>query len=302
MKKITILSLFLTFVIFLLSAPSEPIIHPGEIIAYRAGGQLIDYKKLGDDTCSAKSILPEGSQYIENSMDAVVSAANKGVNAIHLNIQRTKDNEFVVFHDWMLDCATDGKGVTSQKTLQELQTLNAGYGYTFDDGKTYPWRNKSIKLPSLNEIITQFPKMHYWLNLKTEDEKSVKLLGQYIQASTLEDKTNIVVISTARAASEYRNLYPHQMAISVESTKTCFVHYMLYGWSRFFPEPCKNTVMLVPPKLAKYLWGWPEKFSGRMQQHNSSVNLWIEHNKYNDVYDLRKYGIGLVAGDPNAFK
>src|SRR6218665_4073348 len=140
MKKIVISVLFLVLIISFLSAPAVTILHPGEIIAYRAGGQLIDYKKLKNNSCGARNILPGGSDNIENSMAGISAAVSQGINIIHLNIQKTRDNEFVIFHDWTLDCATNGKGVTSDKTFQELQELDAEYGYKFDGGKTYPCR------------------------------------------------------------------------------------------------------------------------------------------------------------------
>jgi hypothetical protein len=72
-------------------------------------------------------------------------------------VHPTADGHFVVFHDWTLECRTDGYGVTRQHTLTELKALDAGYGYTADGGKTFPIRGKGVGLiPSLDEVFAAF--------------------------------------------------------------------------------------------------------------------------------------------------
>ncbi|MEZ4555866.1 MAG: glycerophosphodiester phosphodiesterase family protein [Caldilineaceae bacterium] len=55
-----------------------------------------------------------------------------GADVVEFDVHRTSDDQFAVFHDWTLDCRTDGTGVTRDQTLADLQTLDIGYGYTGD--------------------------------------------------------------------------------------------------------------------------------------------------------------------------
>ncbi len=58
---------------------------------------------------------------------------------VEIDVAPTKDGKMVLFHDWTVDCRTNGKGETRDLTLAELKALDIGYGYTADGGKTYPF-------------------------------------------------------------------------------------------------------------------------------------------------------------------
>lgn len=100
-------------------------------------------------------------------MDA---AFRQGADVVELDVQMTKDAKFAVFHDWTLECRTNGKGVTRDYTLSELQALDIGYGYTADGGKTYPFRGKGIGLmPSLEDVLLHFPHKELLIHVKSND-------------------------------------------------------------------------------------------------------------------------------------
>jgi len=76
----------------------------------------------------------------------------------------------VVFHDWMLDCRTESKGVTREHSLAALKKLDIGYGYTADGGKSFPFRGKGVGLmPSLDEVLETFPNRRFLINIKSND-------------------------------------------------------------------------------------------------------------------------------------
>ena len=50
------------------------------------------------------------------------------------------------------------RGVTREYTMEELEQLDIGYGYTADNGETYPFRGKGVGLmPTLDEVFYRFP-------------------------------------------------------------------------------------------------------------------------------------------------
>ncbi len=301
MKKTAAILLILVITLFAFKAPEIKSNLQGELVAYRGGGQLIDYASMDNFSCSASNLMQSDNQVIENTLQSVNQANAKGFDVIHLNILRTKDNNFAVFHDWKLDCATNGRGKTSHHTMESLEKLDAGYGYTFDHGESYPWRGKGVKISSLRAIVEAFPEKTYWLNLKNSDERSVAVLNDYLKTLPLENKGKTILISSKWAADYFKELNPSLLAVSVDSTKACFIDYMLYGWSRIFPESCKNTVMFVPPDKADYLWGWPESFASRMSKNGTRVYLWAKHSEIKQEYDLRAKGIGIITGDLSYF-
>jgi len=98
--------------------------------------------------CEAKHIYEPAHEYIENTMDSISAAFNMGATIVEIDIRRTKDDKLMVFHDYMLECRTNGEGHINTHTMKYLKTLDIGYGYTHDDGKTYPLRGKGMgKMP-----------------------------------------------------------------------------------------------------------------------------------------------------------
>ena len=62
----------------------------------------------------------------ENTLPAFRLAADQGADAVELDARLTSDGEVVVLHDKLLDRTTNGTGLVSRRTRQELQALDAG--------------------------------------------------------------------------------------------------------------------------------------------------------------------------------
>lgn len=62
----------------------------------------------------------------ENTMSSIRSAIEAGALMVEVDVQLTKDDQVVLMHDPVLGRTTNGKGYIRTKTLQELQTLDAG--------------------------------------------------------------------------------------------------------------------------------------------------------------------------------
>lgn len=62
----------------------------------------------------------------ENTLAAIVSAAGSGATQVELDARLTSDGRFVLMHDATVDRTTDGTGAVLDKTLTEIQTLDAG--------------------------------------------------------------------------------------------------------------------------------------------------------------------------------
>ena len=61
----------------------------------------------------------------ENTASSFILAVESGADQIECDIQRTKDGEYVIFHDFTVDRTTDGTGKVRDKTLKELKALSA---------------------------------------------------------------------------------------------------------------------------------------------------------------------------------
>jgi glycerophosphoryl diester phosphodiesterase len=74
----------------------------------------------------------------ENTLRSFKKALEIGVDAVELDVRKTKDNQLVVIHDADVKRTTDGKGLVSELTLKEIKEFSA---------------EKGEKIPTLKEAL-----------------------------------------------------------------------------------------------------------------------------------------------------
>src|SRR3546814_11551233 len=85
-------------------------------------------------------------------------AVGLGAAMVEVDVAPTKDGRMVLFHDWTVDCRTNGQGETRDLPLAQLKALDLGHGYTADGGKTFPLRGKGVgTMPTVAEGLAALP-------------------------------------------------------------------------------------------------------------------------------------------------
>lgn len=64
----------------------------------------------------------------ENTLVAINSGIEQRSDLVELDVQRTCDGQFVIMHDKRVDRTTNGSGLVSEMSLEELRRLDAGQG------------------------------------------------------------------------------------------------------------------------------------------------------------------------------
>lgn len=96
----------------------------------------------------------------ENTLAAFLQAEQIwAADMIELDVRASADGHCVVIHDATVDRTTNGTGNVADMTLDELQSLDAGYRFTTDGGRTYPQRGKGIRIPTIEEVLAALPSM-----------------------------------------------------------------------------------------------------------------------------------------------
>ena len=62
----------------------------------------------------------------ENTLPALLAAAERGATACEIDVVLTRDDEIVLLHDELLDRTTDGMGLVADHDLEALRRLDAG--------------------------------------------------------------------------------------------------------------------------------------------------------------------------------
>jgi len=268
-RKITILLLIIVMFAFLnntnlfSSNKQKPL-----LLAHRGVAQTFKMEGITGDTCTAERIHKPEHDFLENTTPSMEAAFKAGADIVELDVQPTNDGEFVVFHDWTLDCRTNGKGVTREHSLAELKVLDIGYGYTADEGKTYPFRGKGIGLmPTLDEVLKTFSGKELLIHVKSNDPEEGRQLANYLKHYPENTVEHISVYGGDQPVAALKAMLPNTRVMSKESLKSCLLPYIAAGWTGYVPGACKKTQLHIPEKVGPWLWGWPEKFVDRMDKN-----------------------------------
>lgn len=82
----------------------------------------------------------------------------------------TTDGHVVLLHDGEVDRTTDGKGRIRDMSLAQAKALDAGYRFTRDGGKTFPYRGKGLTIPTFEEVLRALPTARFLVELKPEGD------------------------------------------------------------------------------------------------------------------------------------
>jgi glycerophosphoryl diester phosphodiesterase len=244
------------------------------LVAHRGLAQQYDRKGVDNETCTATRIRPSEHDFIENTLRSMSNARHFGADAIELDVHPTSDGQMVVFHDWTLDCRTDGKGPVRKHTLAELKKLDVGYGYTADGGRTFPLRGRGVGgMPTVEEALRETPQMRLFFNFKSKDPRDADALVAAFRRAGVEIDDKYVFYGRPPVTGRMKQLVPGVRTFWKGDMKTCLVDYVKFGWTSSVPETCRNTVVAVPLNYQWAIWGWPKRFIARMESVGTKVIL-----------------------------
>lgn len=229
---------------------------------------------IDNDTCTASIIDEPTHTFIENTLPSMQAAFSAGAAVVELDVHLTPDGQFAVFHDWTLNCRTDGSGVTGTTPMSELATLDVGYGYTADGGDSFPFRGQGVGLmPTLQEVFDRFPDRQFLINFKSRRVEEGESLAALLNGSIIARAATFGVYGgqepTRATLAGVEDLRGYDRA----SLEACALPLLALGWSGFVPEPCRDTLIALPINIAPFVWGFPHRLTDRLAAHGSTVIL-----------------------------
>ena len=288
-KRYLILIILVSFIMFVwLNSTSLFMDQSGsyKLLAHRGLAQTFDISQVEWDTNTAEIIYEPEHKYLENTIESMDVAFSYGADVVELDIQRTKDGQLAVFHDYDLSMRTDGKGKISEYTMEELKQLDIGYGYTADHGKSYPFRGQGIgMLPELKEVLDRFSDKELLIHIKDDGLETAKILWTYLASMPQERLAQITVYGDEQGLAYLREKDSSIRVFSIKLLKRAFIKYELFGWTGYVPEEMNNMEIHIPLRWAKYIWGWPHKFIERMESVNTRVVIVEGNGKWSEGFD-----------------
>jgi len=139
----------------------------------------------------ASSLAPE------NTIEAFRLALEAGAGGLELDVHMTRDGHIVVIHDATVDRTTSGTGAVSEMTIHELRGPDAGFNFTPDGGPTRPYRGRGSRVPTLEEVLREFPGVAVNIDIKAGlPGIEAAVLGVVRMTNALD---RVLVVSTPHA-------------------------------------------------------------------------------------------------------
>jgi len=108
----------------------------------------------------------DSAHFPENTIPSFDRAVQLGADAIEFDLRVSRDGEIVIIHDPTVDRTTDGSGAVHSLTLAELKRLDAGARFSPDGGKTFPFRDTGLKIPTLDEMLARYTSLPLLIEVK----------------------------------------------------------------------------------------------------------------------------------------
>ncbi len=129
----------------------------------------------------------------ENSLEAIESAIQMGVDIVELDVQRTKDGVLILMHDATLNRTTTGKGKIAEIRMDSISKLRLRNGCAI----------RTIhKVPTLEEALL-LAKGQIMLNL----DKSDRYFDEVYQLMKKTGTTKQVIMKGNKPSEQVRELY-----------------------------------------------------------------------------------------------
>ena len=248
-------------------------------------------------------------EFPSNTMYAFKESLADGADTLELDVNRTKDDQFVVVHDWKVDRTTNGTGYTTDLTLAEIQALDGAYNFipgrnavAGEPDSAYPFRGvrtgakpppegytaEDFRVPTLTEVMEAFPDTPINIEIKgQEDQEPEFVRNAELLAAQLKDsgRDDLIVVSFNQAAvSRFHELAPD---IGIAPGLNGLVDYFLND--KPMPDADAVVAIQVPTQFGDLQVLTPERVQ---QAHRAgwAVHIWLSGNEenarvYNDILD-----------------
>jgi glycerophosphoryl diester phosphodiesterase len=133
----------------------------------------------------------------ENTLEAFRLAVEAGAGGLELDVHVTRNGEVVVIHDASVDRTTDGSGAVAEMELEEIRRLDAGYRFSPDGGRTFPYRGRGVTIPTLAEVYASFPEARVNADIKKAQSGAEEAVLRVIRSAGAEERT--LIASTEHA-------------------------------------------------------------------------------------------------------
>lgn len=202
-----------------------------------------------------------GGEGVENSLGAIKNSIDKRIDYVEIDIQRTKDNYYIVNHDKTFRRVAGINKSASDMTLKEIKKISL---------------RGEEKIPEINEVLKLSKnKINLFIELKgkTADKKMVDDIVKLVKKEKMEKQ--VVFISMRYSVIDY-------LKTKYKDLKTGFIYFLFLGDM----SKIKADYMLFSEDFVT------ENHIEQIHRHNKKAIVWT----VNSPDSMKKYLDSAVDG------
>jgi glycerophosphoryl diester phosphodiesterase len=212
-------------------------------------------------------------------------------DVLEMDVQATREGEPVVIHDETVNRTTDGRGAVASLSLEQVLGLDAGYRFTLDGGRTHPFRDRGVRIPTFREVVHALPATR--INVEIKDGRAQERMWEIVHEARAAHR---VLIAAGRRRNRSRfGTYAGPTSAAAEEL------YSFYALHR------ARLARLFRPAVDALQM--PEEYHGRpiltprfleeAHAHNLAVHVWTVDQEA-DMRRLLRLGVdGIITDRPD---
>ncbi|MEF2278574.1 glycerophosphodiester phosphodiesterase [Deinococcus sp. YIM 134068] len=230
-----------------------------------------------------------------NTLEAYRHAAALGVNMLEMDMHATRDGALVLSHDATLDRLTNTRGRITDMTLEQVLAADAGYTFTNDGGRTFPYRGQGVRVAQLSQVLAEFPTLPMTIELKQETPSIAATFCRVLREAGATSRVTAASFSD-RALGEFRRACPEVMTSMTARELRPAVLLGKVGLSRLARLP--GRVAQVPVRAGGITVVTPA-FVRAMHARGVAVQVWTI-NDPEEMRRLTRMGVdGIITDRPD---
>lgn len=153
----------------------------------------------------------------ENTLPSFERALAAGAAILETDLHLSRDGVPVLIHDPVVDRVCESSGGVGERTLAELQQLDAGHHFTLDGGRSHPFRGQGIRIPTFEEALKAFPGARFNVEIKADEPGCVEAVLDVVVRNRRESLTLLTagddaIMQRLRRTIEQRRVHVAQGA------------------------------------------------------------------------------------------
>ena len=226
----------------------------------------------------------------ENTLDGIEAALAAGADAVEIDVRVTDDGAPILLHDETLDRTTSARGPIAQRRTSAIGHVDAGALWTSDGGRTFPWRDRGVRLALLSDVLSAWPTLPLLIDVKARDAQ--RAIARTVLAAQAADRC--VFASEDDSALESFRRPPFLCGAS----RRDIAIFLARVAARRPPLEVAHVAMSVPDRYLGLPVATPA-FIAAARAVDNAVHVWTVDDPANDFRLWASGATGIVTNLPD---